>query len=58
MPDPFTVAKAEAERRYPDRPDDDFGLTFTRAEIRAMPRGAFQAGASWMMTNHTKGRSE
>lgn len=50
MPDLFTAAKAESERRYPDRPDDDFTLTFTRAEIRAMLRGAFQAGASWTLT--------
>lgn len=48
----FAAARAESERRYPGRPDDDFTLTFTRAEIRAMLRGAFQAGASWMMTNH------
>lgn len=50
MPDLFTVAKAESERRYPDRPDDDFPLHFTRTEIRAMLRGAFQAGASWAHT--------
>jgi len=50
MPDLFAAAKAESERRYPDRPDDDFTLTFTRAEIRAMLRGAFQAGASWKLT--------
>lgn len=50
MPDLFAVAKAESERRYPDRPDDDFPLHFTRAEIRAMLRGAFQAGASWTLT--------
>lgn len=50
MPDLFAVAKAESERRYPDRPDEDHGITFTRAEIRAMLRGAFQAGASWAHT--------
>lgn len=52
MPDLFAAAKAESERRYPDRPDEDyvFTLPFTRAEIRAMLRGAFQAGASWTLT--------
>jgi len=50
MSDLFTAMKAESERRYPDRPDDDFALTFTRGEIRAMLRGTFQAGASWALT--------
>lgn len=50
MTDLFAAAKAESERRYPDRPDGEATVTFTRAEIRAMLRGAFQAGASWTLT--------
>lgn len=50
MPDLFAVAKAESERRYPAlNPDDDI-LNYTRGQIRAMLRGAFQAGASWTLT--------
>lgn len=44
------AAKAASEQRYPALNADDEILNYTRGQIRAMLRGAFQAGASWTLT--------
>ncbi|EIC09133.1 hypothetical protein OR221_0841 [Microbacterium laevaniformans OR221] len=50
MNDTVAAAKAASEQRYPALNADEDILSFTRGQIRAMLRGAFQAGASWTLT--------